>query len=44
MEIQRVATEVRDVMAANPNLRLAHFDWGERTPNLHVVLTRSGSA
>jgi multidrug efflux pump subunit AcrB len=38
MEIQRVATEVRDVMAANPNLRLAHFDWGERTPNLHVVL------
>jgi multidrug efflux pump subunit AcrB len=37
-EIRRIATEVRDVMAANQNLRLVHLDWGERTPNLHVAL------
>ena len=37
-EIRRIATEVRDVMAANPNLRVVHLDWGDRTPNLHVAL------
>jgi multidrug efflux pump subunit AcrB len=37
-ELRRIATEVRDVMAGNPNLRLVHLDWGDRTPNLHVVL------
>ena len=37
-EIRKIANQVRAVMAENPNLRLVHLDWGERTPNLHVVL------
>jgi multidrug efflux pump subunit AcrB len=37
-EIREIANQVRGVMAENPNLRLVHLDWGERTPNLHVVL------
>jgi len=38
VEIRRIATEVRDVMADNANLRLVHLDWSDRTPNLHVAL------
>jgi multidrug efflux pump subunit AcrB len=37
-EIRKIANQVRAVMAENPHLRLVHLDWGERTPNLHVVL------
>jgi multidrug efflux pump subunit AcrB len=37
-ETRKIANQVRGVMADNPNLRLVHLDWGERTPNLHVVL------
>jgi multidrug efflux pump subunit AcrB len=37
-EIRKIANQVRGVMADNPNLRLVHLDWSERTPNLHVVL------
>jgi multidrug efflux pump subunit AcrB len=38
VKIRRIATEVRDVMADNANLRLVHLDWSDRTPNLHVAL------
>jgi multidrug efflux pump subunit AcrB len=37
-EIRKIANQVRGLTAENPNLRLVHLDWGERTPNLHVVL------
>lgn len=36
-ELRRIAGEVEAVMTANPNLRMVHSDWGDRTPNLHVV-------
>ncbi|MCJ2133057.1 efflux RND transporter permease subunit [Methylobacterium sp. J-026] len=36
--IRGIAEEVRDVMMANPNMRLVHLDWGDRTPSLHLAL------
>ncbi|MFJ7437451.1 efflux RND transporter permease subunit [Methylorubrum thiocyanatum] len=36
--IRGIAAEVRDVMTANPNMRLVHLDWGNKTPSLHLVL------
>ncbi len=36
--IRGIAAEVRDVMMANPNMRLVHLDWGDRTPTLHLAL------
>lgn len=36
--IRSIAAEVRDVMTANPNMRLVHLDWGNKTPSLHLVL------
>ncbi|MFD6319648.1 efflux RND transporter permease subunit [Methylorubrum thiocyanatum] len=36
--IRGIAGEVRDVMMANPNMRLVHLDWGNKTPSLHLVL------
>ena len=36
--IRGIAAEVRDVMMANPNMRLVHLDWGDKTPSLHLVL------
>ncbi|ACB78606.1 acriflavin resistance protein [Methylorubrum populi BJ001] len=36
--IRGIAAEVRDVMMANPNMRLVHLDWGNKTPSLHLVL------
>jgi multidrug efflux pump subunit AcrB len=36
--IHGIAEEVRDVMMANPNMRLVHLDWGDRTPTLHLAL------
>ncbi|MFC6741133.1 efflux RND transporter permease subunit [Methylobacterium tardum] len=36
--IRGIAAEVRDVMMANPNMRLVHLDWGDRTPGLHLAL------
>ena len=36
--IRGIAAEVRDVMMANPNMRLVHLDWGDRTPSLHLAL------
>ena len=36
--IRGIAAEVRDVMMANPNMRLVHLDWGNRTPTLHLAL------
>ncbi|MBX9932663.1 MAG: efflux RND transporter permease subunit [Methylobacterium sp.] len=36
--IRGIAGEVRDVMAANPNMRLVHLDWGGKTPSLHLAL------
>ncbi|MCJ2142609.1 efflux RND transporter permease subunit [Methylobacterium sp. E-066] len=36
--IRGIAAEVRDVMMANPNMRLVHLDWGDKTPSLHFVL------
>ncbi|TXN27264.1 efflux RND transporter permease subunit [Methylobacterium sp. WL19] len=36
--IRGIAAEVSDVMAANPNMRMVHLDWGDKTPNLHLAL------
>lgn len=36
--IRGIAAEVAEVMAANPNMRLVHLDWGDKTPNLHLAL------
>ncbi|WP_267358741.1 MULTISPECIES: efflux RND transporter permease subunit [unclassified Methylobacterium] len=36
--IHGLAEEVRDVMMANPNMRLVHLDWGDKTPSLHLAL------
>ncbi|KAA0121897.1 efflux RND transporter permease subunit [Methylobacterium sp. P1-11] len=36
--IRGIAEQVRDVMMANPNMRLVHLDWGDRTPSQHLVL------
>ena len=36
--IRGLAAEVREVMAANPNMRLVHLDWGNRTPSLRLAL------
>ena len=35
--IRGIAAEVRDVMASNPNMRLVHLDWGNKTPNLRLA-------
>ena len=35
--IRGIAAEVADVMTANPNMRLVHLDWGNKTPNLHLA-------
>lgn len=35
--IRGIAAEIREVMAANPNLRLVHLDWGDKTPNLRLA-------
>ena len=37
-EIQRIAQEIRLIMAKNSNLMDVHLDWGMRTPSLHLVL------
>ena len=36
--IRRIADEVQAVVEANPNMRLTHLDWGNKTPSLHLVL------
>ncbi|KAB1072280.1 efflux RND transporter permease subunit [Methylobacterium planeticum] len=36
--IRTIAAAVRDVMLANPDMRLVHLDWGNKTPSLHLVL------
>ncbi|MGU3540477.1 efflux RND transporter permease subunit [Methylobacterium sp. A54F] len=36
--IRGIAAEVADAMASNPNMRMVHRDWGDRTPNLRLVL------
>ncbi len=36
--IRRIADEVQTVVEANPNMRLTHLDWGNKTPSLHLVL------
>jgi len=36
--IHGIAEQVRDVMMANPDMRLVHLDWGDRTPSLHLAL------
>ncbi|KQT11932.1 multidrug transporter [Methylobacterium sp. Leaf399] len=35
--VRAIAAEVRDVMAANADMRLVHLDWGDKTPNLHLA-------
>ena len=35
-ELRRIATQVRDVVEANPNMRLTHLDWGDRTLKLQL--------
>jgi multidrug efflux pump subunit AcrB len=36
-EIRRIANEVRQAMAQNPQLRDVHLDWGEKTPVVHLA-------
>ncbi|MCE4224088.1 efflux RND transporter permease subunit [Methylobacterium sp. C25] len=36
--IRGIADQVREVMLANPNMRLVHLDWGNKTPSLHLAL------
>ncbi|TXN21819.1 efflux RND transporter permease subunit [Methylobacterium sp. WL9] len=36
-ELRKIAARVRDVVAANPDMRLAHLDWGDKTPNLRLA-------
>jgi multidrug efflux pump subunit AcrB len=36
--VRRIATEVAEAMATNPNMRMVHLDWGNKTPSLHLVL------
>ncbi|MCJ2124401.1 efflux RND transporter permease subunit [Methylobacterium sp. J-077] len=36
--IRGIAAEVAAAMASNPNMRLVHLDWGDKTPSLHLVL------
>jgi multidrug efflux pump subunit AcrB len=37
-QLRRIAHDVRDVMAGNPNLCDVHLDWGERTPSDQLIL------
>ena len=39
-ELRRIAAEVRDVVAANPNMRLTHLDWGDRTLKVRLGFDR----
>lgn len=36
--IRRIAAEVAGAMATNPNMRMVHLDWGDKTPTLHLTL------
>ncbi|MFB1488568.1 MULTISPECIES: efflux RND transporter permease subunit [unclassified Thiocapsa] len=36
--LRRIAEQVRDVVAANPNTLDPHLDWGERVPVVRLVL------
>jgi multidrug efflux pump subunit AcrB len=38
MEIRRIATEVRAVMRANPDIRDAHLQWNEMAPTFRLVV------
>ncbi|PQA41237.1 efflux RND transporter permease subunit [Amnimonas aquatica] len=37
-ELRRIATEVREIMAADPAIRDAHLEWDERAPVMHVSM------
>lgn len=36
-ELRRIAGQVRDVMDANPDTRLTHLDWGDRTLKVRLA-------
>ena len=36
--IRGIAAEVAEAMATNPNMRMIHLDWGNKTPSLHLAL------
>ncbi|MCY1643465.1 efflux RND transporter permease subunit [Methylorubrum sp. SL192] len=36
--IRGIAAEVAGVMASNPNMRMVHLDWGDKTPSLRLAL------
>ncbi|MDH3032473.1 efflux RND transporter permease subunit [Methylobacterium fujisawaense] len=36
--IRGIAGEVAQAMATNPNMRMVHLDWGDKTPSLHLAL------
>ncbi len=38
LELRRIAHQVREVMAADPNTRDPHLDWDERAPVLHLAM------
>jgi multidrug efflux pump len=37
-DVRSIASQVRDVMRANPNVRDAHLDWNEQTPSVRLVI------
>ncbi|RYH07135.1 efflux RND transporter permease subunit [Tropicimonas sp. IMCC6043] len=37
-EVRRIATQVRDVMQTNPDVRDAHLQWNEMTPAIRLVI------
>ena len=42
--IRGIAAEIREVMAANPNLRLVHLDWGDKDPQSEARLRPGATA
>ncbi|GEP07288.1 efflux RND transporter permease subunit [Methylobacterium oxalidis] len=36
--IRGIAAQVAEAMATNPNMRMVHLDWGNKTPSLHLAL------
>ena len=38
MTLRRIAHEVRDIMAAHPNVRDPHLEWDGRVPVLHLAM------
>ena len=38
LQLRAIAHQVRDIMAAHPNVADAHLEWDERAPTLHLAM------